>query len=86
MAKLDEDNQAKLIYFELRKEGARSHPSANLGAQKSAPYDGKLGSKDYLFDDVDTGRRSDKRDAEEYALLNGSSPRSELNHPAALTA
>ncbi|KAB8110465.1 hypothetical protein EE612_047731, partial [Oryza sativa] len=50
---------------------ARSHPSANLGAQKSAPYDGKLGSKDYLFDDVDTGRRSDKRDAEEYALLNG---------------
>lgn len=30
--------------------------------------------------------RSDKRDAEEYALLKGSSPRSELNHPAALTA
>ncbi|KAL6310663.1 hypothetical protein AAG906_019344 [Vitis piasezkii] len=34
---------------------ARSHPSANLGTQKSAPYDGKSGSKDHLFDDVDTG-------------------------------
>ncbi|KAH0439567.1 hypothetical protein IEQ34_025850 [Dendrobium chrysotoxum] len=60
---------------------ARSHPSANLGAQKSAPYDGKSGSKDHLFDDVDTAHhvRSDKRNAEEYAL--GSSPRSELQDP-----
>lgn len=43
-----------------------------------------MGSQDHLFDDVDKGShhgRSEKRDAEEDVLLNGSSPRSELKDP-----
>lgn len=68
----------------FREVAIEARKSYLIGIRKELCLLWEMGSQDHLFDDVDTGShhgRSDKRDAEEDVLLNGSSPRSELKDP-----